>query len=221
MKTDAPSTVVRSNTISEALGPTIFVPMQCSWKKLVCDGFIPVGPDGNPKSTLEICPALALDQRLLFANTTRISSKEQLVAKMKPRFPFMYALNLSNPALGQSLWPICKPFRITVFLPHRTSVLPQRAIRKEALPPASCTGSTNETTMLVVGLASPVGRVTVPFGTITCSATAKLTSLPARPTKGLPLESRTALACPLWFGCNSWSNTTTKVRHETFSEVTG
>ena len=87
MKTDAPSTVVRSNTISEALGPTIFVPMQCSWKKLVCDGFIPVGPDGNPKSTLEICPAFAPDQRLLFANTSRISSNEQLVAKMKPRFP--------------------------------------------------------------------------------------------------------------------------------------
>ena len=38
---------------------------------------------------------------------------------MKPRFPLMYALNLSNPALGQSLWPICKPFRIIVFLPHR------------------------------------------------------------------------------------------------------
>ena len=57
-------------------------------------------------------------------------------------------------------------------------------------PPASCTGSANETAMVVVGLASPAGRVTVPFGTITCSATA-------------------------------WSNTTTKVRHETFSEATG
>ena len=74
--------------------------------------------------------------------------------------------------------------------------------------------------MVIEGLAS-AGKVTVPFGTITCSATAKLTSRPAR----LPLESGTALASirmyKVWFGCNSWSNTTTKVRHETFSEVPG
>ena len=126
----------------------------------------------------------------ILCNTSRTSSNEQLVPKMKPSFPLMYAFNLSNPALGQSLRPICTPFRITVFLPHRTSSPLQKEIRKEAFPPASCTGSANET----VGLASPAGKVTVPFEKITCSATAKVTSLPARPMKGLPLESSTALA---------------------------
>ena len=143
-KTDAPSTratEARSNTISEAPGPTIFVPMPSNWKKLVCDGSIPVGLESNTKSTLEICPALAPCQRLLYANTFRISFNEQMVGKMKPKFSFMCALNLSNPALGQSLWrPICKPVQIIVFLPHRTSGLPQRAIRKEAFPPATCPG---------------------------------------------------------------------------------
>ena len=128
MKTEAPATtamVARSNTISGAPGPTIFAPRLSNWKKLVCDGSIPVGPEGNTKSTLETCPALAPCQRLLFANTSRTSSHEQLVAKMKPRFPFMYANNLSNPALGQSLWPICKPFRITVFLTQNLCPTPK------------------------------------------------------------------------------------------------
>ena len=41
---------------------------------------------------------------------------------------------------------------------------------------------------------SSAGKVTVSFGTVTCSSTVKLKSLPARTTKGLPLESSTALA---------------------------
>ena len=70
-----------SNTISEAPEPTIFVPMPSNWKKLVCDGSMLVGPEGNIKSTLEICPVLTPCQRLLFASTPKISSNEHLVAK--------------------------------------------------------------------------------------------------------------------------------------------
>ena len=62
MKIVAPSAeapVARYNTISYAPGPTIFVLMPSSWKKRVCDGSTPVGPEGNTKSTLEICTVLA------------------------------------------------------------------------------------------------------------------------------------------------------------------
>ena len=85
MKTDAPSTVVKSNTISEAPGPTIFVPMVCSWKKLVCDGSIPVGPEGNTNSTLEICPALAPNQRLLVDHTSKGNTEGDTSANKLPR----------------------------------------------------------------------------------------------------------------------------------------
>ena len=81
MKTDAPSaasTAARYNTISDAPGPTIFVLVLSNWKKRVCNGSIPVGPEGNTKSTLEICPVLTPCQRLLFASASRIASNEHL-----------------------------------------------------------------------------------------------------------------------------------------------
>ena len=85
MKADAPSTVVKSNTISEAPGPTIFVPMRCSWKKLVCDESIPVGPEGNTNSTLEICPTLAPNQRLLVDHTSKGNTEGDTSANKLPR----------------------------------------------------------------------------------------------------------------------------------------
>ena len=58
---------------------------------------------------------------------------------------------------------------------------------------------------MVVGVLTSPTRKAVPFGTITCSATAKLESLSARLTRELPLESnpapvstRTCIVWPLW-----------------------
>ena len=147
----------------------------------------------TPNRTWRVVPLLLLVNACCSSTPLEYRPNEQLVAKKTPRFSFRYALNLSNPAAGQSLWPICKPFGITVFLLHRTSALSQRAIRKEAFPPASCTGSANETTIVVAVLASAAAKVTGPFGTITCSAPANLTSLLARPTKGLPLPTNLEL----------------------------
>ena len=169
--------MARYNTISEAPGPIIFVPMLSNRKKLVQSVL-----KATPNRLWRFVRALAPCQRL-------------------------DALNLSNPALGPSWWPICTSFRISMLLQHRTSA------RNEAFPPASCTGSANKTTMVVVVLVSPAGKAPVPFGTTTCSATANLKSLPARPTKGLPLESSTAFVAirsySIWFGCDSWSNPNT------------
>ena len=52
----------------------------------------------------------------------------------------MCAFNLPNPALGKSLWPICRPFRITVFLPHRTSAQPQECNTERSIPASKLHG---------------------------------------------------------------------------------
>ena len=63
---------------------------------------------------------------------------------------------------------------------------------KQAFQPASRTDTVNEIAMVVVVLTSPSWRVTVPFGTITCSATAMSESLSSRLTRELPPEPNLA-----------------------------
>ena len=62
----------------------------------------------------------------------------------------------------------------------------------KAFQPASRTDTVNEIAMVVVALTSPSWRVTVPFGTITCSATATSESLSSRLSRELPPEPNLA-----------------------------
>mmetsp|Transcript_93417 Transcript_93417/g.183152 ORF Transcript_93417/g.183152 Transcript_93417/m.183152 type:complete len:230 (+) Transcript_93417:105-794(+) len=112
---------------------TIFVPMLSAWKKLVCDGSMPVGPEGMFKLTTDTWPGFAAESLRCFPKQSRMSSRVQFVAKMKPMFPRTFARNVSMPASGWRSCPISNPFRIIVFLPITTTALPRRAIRMSCI----------------------------------------------------------------------------------------
>mmetsp|Transcript_96776 Transcript_96776/g.301850 ORF Transcript_96776/g.301850 Transcript_96776/m.301850 type:complete len:246 (-) Transcript_96776:129-866(-) len=108
---------------------TILVPMFRAWKKEVWEGSMPVGPEGSDMSTMETCPVLAAADRRCFLSVSRMSSRVQFVAKMKPMLPFTAARSLSRPASGYCSWPKARPFLIMVFLPMSTTALPRSSMR--------------------------------------------------------------------------------------------
>ena len=120
----------------------------------------------------------------------------------------MYALNLSNPALGLSLWPICKPFQITVFFPTQNLCPTHKKGKTERSISASKLYGLSERDYngsRRTCLTCREGHGTIRNDSL-CPPRQHLTSRPARPTKGLPLKSSTAFASTrmytVWFGCN-------------------
>jgi len=128
-----PSFRIGNSETSSICPFTIFVPMFNAWKKAVCEGSMPVGPEGMLKSTMEITPALAAAGSLRLPMTSLMSSKVQFVAKMKPRFPTMTARNFSRPASGYSSCEFESALRIMVFLPNNTVALPRRSMRMSCI----------------------------------------------------------------------------------------
>mmetsp|Transcript_49748 Transcript_49748/g.138167 ORF Transcript_49748/g.138167 Transcript_49748/m.138167 type:complete len:246 (-) Transcript_49748:105-842(-) len=118
------------NSDTSSIWPlTILVPMFRAWKKFVCEGSMPVGPDGRFSAATATWPALAADKRLCLLRVSWMSSKVQFVAKMKPMLPAMFERSLSMPASGCCSCPISRALRIIVFFPISTTALPRSSSR--------------------------------------------------------------------------------------------
>mmetsp|Transcript_31169 Transcript_31169/g.95827 ORF Transcript_31169/g.95827 Transcript_31169/m.95827 type:complete len:213 (-) Transcript_31169:137-775(-) len=123
-----------ANSDTNSIWPfTILVPMFKAWKKAVCEGSMPVGPDGRFMFTMDTCPVLAAAGSLNFFKHSLMSSNVQFVAKMKPILPSTLLRKLSMPASGFFSWPSARALRIIVFFPMTTTALPRRSMRMSCI----------------------------------------------------------------------------------------
>mmetsp|Transcript_123548 Transcript_123548/g.345936 ORF Transcript_123548/g.345936 Transcript_123548/m.345936 type:complete len:246 (-) Transcript_123548:121-858(-) len=122
------------NSETSSIWPlTILVPMFRAWKKFVCEGSMPVGPEGRFSAATATCPALAAESRRCLLRVSRMSSRVQFVAKMKPMLPWMLARNFSMPASGCFSCPISRALRIIVFFPISTTAFPRSSKRMSCI----------------------------------------------------------------------------------------
>ena len=110
--------------------------------------------------------------------------------KMKSRFPFMSALDLSNPALGQSLWPVCNAnLSDHCVLATQNLCLSPKGNTERSVSASKLHGlgerdhQGSRSTCLTGRKGHGIIRNDNLF------RHSKIEVLPARPTKGLPLES--------------------------------